>query len=74
VDGWIPLVEGGGDVLRYRVALSSVAFGLALWLILSADKPWEFALVQAVDWNLGKIVGFYSFWAGALRILCSWAC
>jgi Dolichyl-phosphate-mannose-protein mannosyltransferase len=61
-------LKAGGDPLRFRVALSGVAFGLALWLISSADKPWKFDLARAADWKLSEIVGFYSFWAGALNL------
>jgi hypothetical protein len=59
---------GRGDVRRWRIALGGVAIGLTLWLILSADKPWKFDLTRAAQWNLGAIVGFYSFWAGVFNL------
>ena len=55
-------------MVRYRVALSAVAFGLVLWLIFSADRPWSFDLTRSAEWNLSEIVGFYSFWAGAFNL------
>jgi hypothetical protein len=55
-------------VLRYRVALSAISLGLGAWLAVVSDKPWEFDLTQAASWNLGKIVSFYSFWAGAFNL------
>jgi Dolichyl-phosphate-mannose-protein mannosyltransferase len=58
----------GDHVLRYRLALSLVALGLASWLIFSADKPWRFDTTKAAHWNLGQIVGFYSFWAGVFNL------
>ena len=61
-------LKGGDNVLRYRVALSGIALGLGAWLAFAADKPWKFDLTQAASWNLGKIVGFYSFWAGAFNL------
>ena len=66
--GGFPWLKAGSEVLRYRVALSGAALGLALWLILSADKPWKFDLAQAAHWHLREIVGFYSFWAGVLNL------
>ena len=61
-------LKGGDNVLRYRVALSGIALGLGAWLAFAADKPWRFDLTQAATWNLGKVVGFYSFWAGAFNL------
>lgn len=61
-------LKAGDVVLRFQVALSAVAFALALWLIFSGDKPWRFDLEQIAKWNLGEIVGFYSFWAGAFNL------
>jgi Dolichyl-phosphate-mannose-protein mannosyltransferase len=61
-------LKGGDTVLRSRVALSCIALALVAWLALVADKPWKFDLTQAASWNLGKIVGFYSFWAGAFNL------
>jgi hypothetical protein len=61
-------LKGGDNVLRYRVALSGIALGLGAWLAFAADKPWRFDLTQAATWNLGKLVGFYSFWAGAFNL------
>ena len=55
-------------MLRYRVVLGGIAMGLASWLAVAADKPWKFELAQATSWNLAKIVGFYSFLAGALNL------
>jgi hypothetical protein len=61
-------LQGGDNVLRYRVALSGIACILGAWLAFAADKPWKFGLTHAASRNLGKIVGFYSFWAGALNL------
>ena len=61
-------LKQGDNVLRYRVALSGIALGLGAWLAFAADKPWRFDLTQAATWNLGKLVGFYSFWAGAVNL------
>ena len=61
-------MQAGDDVVRYRVALSAVAFGLVLWLIFSADRPWSFDLTRSAEWHLSEIVGFYSFWAGAFNL------
>ena len=61
-------LKGGDNVLRARVALSGIALILGTWLAFAADKPWKFDLTQAASWNLAKIVGFYSFWAGAFNL------
>jgi Dolichyl-phosphate-mannose-protein mannosyltransferase len=61
-------LKGGDNVLRSRLALSGIALMLGGWLAFAADKPWKFDLTQAAGWNLGKIVGFYSFWAGVLNL------
>ena len=61
-------LKKGDDVLRYRLALTLVALGLSSWLIFSADKPWRFDTTKAAHWNLGEIVGFYSFWAGVCNL------
>lgn len=62
-------LKSGDVVLRFQVALSAVAFALALWLIFSADKPWRFDPGRVAKWNLGEIVGFYSFWAGTFNLV-----
>jgi 4-amino-4-deoxy-L-arabinose transferase-like glycosyltransferase len=61
-------LKGADNVLRYRVALSGIALGLGSWLAFVADKPWRFDLTQTASWNLAKLVGFYSFWAGTFNL------
>lgn len=53
---------------RFRLVLGAMAAGLLAWLVVAADRPWNFVPPEEGRWRLMEYVSVYSFWAALINL------
>jgi hypothetical protein len=65
----VNFLSGRPPVWWARCILGAIFFVLVGWLILCADKPWQFDLGTRDNWRIREYAGFFSFWAAVLNLV-----